>query len=335
MQTKEQLEEQLKTLQSTWSRVDVKEALIKTHHSLGLLHRMHDEFSESEPHYQAALDLSKERFGVKHLETASRRNFLAGLYFACGKYKEAEILLEESLRDYQELLGENDPVTAIALYAVALVKHRVYVASLKSEQPLDDNEIAPIGPWDDYFSRSVRIFPVDLTQLSMLDSHELSLAIFQLSREAFQEARFKEAEELFRHSFLIELEDIWPQHPLIGDTYSLLAELCRGRGLLLQSEQLYKRTLVIKEKLYGADDLHLAPTYKSLATLLHSTGRSTEAEPFIKRACDIYRASSAFPPLLGNSLRLYAEILKSTGRSAEASVLSRQADEIFSAHGPR
>jgi tetratricopeptide (TPR) repeat protein len=329
-------ERNVRILERAWISPENRIALMRMHHSLGLLHRLSLEFPEAEPHYKSALQLAEQHFGEHHLETAVRRNYLAGLYFAAKKYKEAEQLLRTNLRLYEQVLGKEDRVTAMALYGLAIVNRRSSLAPAGTRKVhVAETEMAPVGRWQDYYQLSARVLNIDIRQLSMNDSRELFLALIRLSHDAFADERFEEAEELFRHSLLMELEGVWPQHPLVANSYRLLADLCRSAGMNYQSEQLYNRALAINDRSYGPDHEKVAATAFALGTLLQEEGRNAEAETMLRRSCDIYRRSHAFPPLLGNSLRAYATVLQALDRDSEARELLNEAEAIFDNFGDR
>jgi hypothetical protein len=50
-----------------------------------------------------------------------------------------------------------------------------------------------------------------------------------------------------------------------------------------EAEQLYRRALVIEEKIYGAEHPALIPQLTSLGNLLRAQQRDAEAEPVFKR----------------------------------------------------
>lgn len=301
--------------QAAWTCAANTIALIKVSHSLGLLHRIKQSFAEAEPHYKRALELSNTHYGIKHPETVLRRNYLAGLHFAWGKYTEAEQLLKTSLIFYEETQGKDHEVTAVCLYALALVTRR-------SENLVSEN----------FFKRSVNLMKTDITRLSMDQPHDLFLALMHLSHDRFSEGRFDEAEELFRHSLLMELEEIWPEHPLVADSYQLLGDLYRSFSMGQQAEYFYRNALRIREQVFGPDHLKVGASAHALGSFLCDAERFQEAEPLLKTACQIYR-KDAFPPVLANSLKAYALALKNLGRQSEAAEIAAEAESIFQKHG--
>lgn len=305
----------LEIRKASWTCAPNTLAMIETSHSLGLLHRIKGDFEQAEPHYRTALELSTNHFGAQHANTVVRRNYLSGLYFAWGKYDEAKKLLDTSLRFYEETLGKDHEVTATCLFALALVTKR-------SDSPLSD----------DYFKRSVNLMKIDITRLSMENSHDLFLALMHLSHNRFAEEKFEEAEELFRHSLLTELREIWPKHPLVTDSYQLLANLYRSFGRNEQAEYFYRNALSIREQVYGPMHEKVGASAHSLGAFLVDQERFEEAEPQLKKACDIHR-HGAFRPVLANSLKAYSQVLKNLNRHSESQKYAEEAESILAKHG--
>lgn len=309
--------------------------LIKMHHSLGLVHRIQECFDLAEPHYQKALQLSRKHWGDRHPETIVRQNYLAGLYCAWGRYAGSEFLLRDSLQFYEQTLGAEHEVTAITLYALALVTRRSsYAVSLANNKKAGDVPVAPVigGVCKDYYERAVRVLNIEIAKLSIDQRHDLFLALMRLSYDRFAEGRFDEAEELFRHSLLMELQEIWPHHPLVSDAYQILGDFHKSFGVAAHSEDLYRKALSIREEVFGGEHAKVAATAQALGVLLCDMQRYDEAEPLLKRACDIYHHNS-FAPLFANSLRAYSHALKALNRSEEAQGLLSQADHILDQHG--
>jgi len=331
-EAKEHYQRSLDILDKAWKSVTTRDALIKVHHSLGLLHRIEKSFEAAETHYKKALDLSVERFGDKSLETMTRRNYLAGVYFASERFDEADQLLQTSLAFYEETLGKDHEVTALALYALALVTRR---GALRATTKVPSGlEIAPVATRvsEEYYERSVQLMKVDIKALSMDKPHDLFLALMNLSYHSFADGKYDEAEELFRHSLLTELEEIWPKHPLVTDSYQLLGDLCCAYGMPAQAESLYRNALSIREDVFGGEHEKVAASAHSLGTLLASNERFSEAEPYLKQACDI-RRSGAFPPVLAISLKAYAGALRALKQDDKAKTIANEAESILQKFG--
>ncbi|MEO1621236.1 MAG: tetratricopeptide repeat protein, partial [Cyanobacteria bacterium J06632_3] len=79
------------------------------------------QYSEAEPLFLEALNISKAKLGERHLDTAISFHNLAELYRAQSRYGEAESLLLESLDIQKSELGEQHSGTAISLSSLALL----------------------------------------------------------------------------------------------------------------------------------------------------------------------------------------------------------------------
>jgi tetratricopeptide (TPR) repeat protein len=322
----------LQILDKVWKSTANSDALIKTHHSLGLLHRIEKSFEAAETHYKKALELSIQRYGEKSQETITRRNYLAGLYFAWERFEDAEALLSTSLAFYEQTLGADHEVTAVALYAMALVTRR---GALRPTSKVPSGlEIAPVATRSsaEYYDRSVQLMKVDIKALSMDKPHDLFLALMNLSHHSYSDGKYDEAEELFRHSLLTELEEIWPKHPLVTDSYQLLGDLVCAFGMPEQAESLYRNALAIRRDVFGEKHEKVAASAHSLGTLLANNQRFAEAEPLLKQACEI-RRSGSFPPVLAISLKAYANVLRALRQDDNANTIAAEAESILQKFG--
>ncbi|MGC5220904.1 tetratricopeptide repeat protein, partial [Escherichia coli] len=73
-----------------------------------------DKFAEAEPYYQRALSITERQVGLEHPLVATRLNYLSGLYFAWGRFEDAERLVKNSAYIYEKFLGPNHAVLAVA-----------------------------------------------------------------------------------------------------------------------------------------------------------------------------------------------------------------------------
>jgi tetratricopeptide (TPR) repeat protein len=300
--------------------------LFRMHHALGLMHRTRDKFAEAEPHYLHALKLAQEQFGKNHPEPMSLQNYLAGLYCAWERYDESERLLKDSLNFYKNNYGKDHEVTAVAYYSLALVTRRSSYASSKEQ-------VAPLigGTCKSYYDKAAKIANINITKLEVQTPHQLFLALMRLSYDRFAESRFEEAEELFRHSLLMELKEIWPHHPLVSDGYQMLGDLYKSFGTPTQAEYLYKQALAIREEV---NHPKRAATAMALGTLLAEQRKYEEAEAYLRQACELYRKDE-FPPRLASALKAYAEVLQAQNKRAEADSAMKEATEIYEHYGQR
>ena len=71
------------------------------------------------PSYRLSLAIRESQLGADHPDTAASLNDLAGLYYAQGRYSEAEPLLKRSLAIRESQLGTDHPHTAQGLNNLA------------------------------------------------------------------------------------------------------------------------------------------------------------------------------------------------------------------------
>ncbi len=88
---------------------------------LGRFYQSQSLWPEAEHWWQSCLNITEERFGSDHPDTATSLNNLAGLYESMGRYTEAEPLYARSLDISEKQLGPDHPSTATSLNNLALL----------------------------------------------------------------------------------------------------------------------------------------------------------------------------------------------------------------------
>jgi tetratricopeptide (TPR) repeat protein len=292
-------------------------ALIDVFHGLAILMRIQNRFEEAEPFYLEAIELTGALYGDSHPETLSRKNYLAGLYFAWGRYDRARTLVEESKTLYSAHYGSTHEVVGVAAMALALICNR-------QNNGYEANQ---------YFKEALRLLPAGPRGSVMLDFKDLAASLFFLSKEKYKQGMIEEAETLFRYSLIIETDRLWPGHRIVGDNVQLLGDLYRSQYMSTEAEFLYRKALEIRRNTMGDDHLDVAVSANSLGTLLFDNRRYEEAATFLMDACDI-RGKAGFPPLLANSLRAYAACLRQLHRHEEADQCELKARNIYDRYNP-
>lgn len=281
---------------------------------------MQNKYNQSEIHYQKAIQLCIKRSGEESLETIELKNFLAGLYFVQSKFKQAEDILNASLKTYKKTFGRNHQIVAVTNYALAIVKRAEF-------------NLAPVGEFDNsLFNQAQSVLKVEISNLDMDNSQDLFLSLIHLSMQNYKQGRFKEAEELLRQSILLELNEIWPTHPLVADGFQLLADLYKSMGRPAQAERLYIKALSLRKEVLGVNHLQVAASLFSLAALYQDLNRFEEAEKLLSDCCKI-RKNAGFPPVYAVSLKAYAEVLKQLKRDHEAEIFLDKAEQIMRDYG--
>lgn len=291
--------------------------LIYVFHGLAILMRIQNRFAEAEPYYLKAIELTIAEHGEAHPETATRKNYLAGLYFAWGRYTLARALVEQSKAVYGSIFGDKHELVGVAAMALALISNR---QGSKSEA-------------NEFFKEAHRLLPAGPRASLMLDFKDLAASLFFLSKEKYKQGMVEEAETLFRYSLIIETDRLWPGHRIVGDNVQLLGDLYRSQYMTTEAEFLYRKALEIRRAVMGDEHLDVAVSANSLGTLLFDNRRYEEAATFLIEACDI-RGKAGFPPLLANSLRAYAACLRQLHRNDEADDCELRARNIFERYNP-
>jgi tetratricopeptide (TPR) repeat protein len=177
-------------------------SLIDAFRKAAILFRIQDKFSEAENFYMQALKIAETIYGSHSLETAKCFNYLAGLHIAQSQYQTAEEYLRNTLRIYEQNQSAENLILASILFALALICQK----QNKSDEAKN------------YEQRSADL-------LSSENSEEtefiVSKQLLSLALNYFQKQDYDKAEILFKQSFILEEEPLWPYSPLAsaGDSF--------------------------------------------------------------------------------------------------------------------
>lgn len=101
--------------------------------------------------------------------------------------------------------------------------------------------------------------------------------------EAYEQGLYAEAEEQWLAA-LEETESFGPQDPRLTATRKNLADLYYAQGNYAEAAPLYRRSLEIAEKAFGAEHPNVATSIENYAALLGEMGREDEAADWEARA---------------------------------------------------
>lgn len=295
-----------------------EDGLLFVYHSLGMLLRIQNKYEESEFYYRKALDLTEAMYGAKHVETATRKNYLAGLFYASGKFGDAEELVQSSLKIYKKHLGEDHKVVGVTMMALGIIMAR--------SGKVDDAK--------EYYRKANSLISPVKQGAIVADFEDLSDSLLNLSKQKFGQDQLEEAETLFRYSLLTEAEQIWPGHPLVAENVQLLGDLYRAQQMPVEAEFLYRKALEIRRQVFGDEHLDVALSSHSLGALLTELRKFEEAEKFLDLAVKI-RSKSGFPPALASSLSVYANCLDKLNRKSEAEAARQKSEKILKDYRPQ
>lgn len=291
-------------------------SLVPRLHNLGLLFRIQEKFAQAEEVYKRAHSLLTSA-EPDLVAVATEKNYLAGLYFAWGRYNLAEDLILESRAIYESRLGKEHPFHLFAIFALALVLQK----QGKSSEA------------EGYFQQLEKLSK-PLPRKEFLESYDdLPEALYGLARANFRQKRFDNAEILLRYALLHDVWKLWPAHPKVAESLQMLGDLYAAQGMHGEAENIYRKALAIRETFPFPRNQEAAVTAYSLARLLDMQRRFDEAERLYLKAIEI-RTRSAYPPLLAATFQSFALMLKEMRRLDEAARYEEEAQRILKAYGP-
>jgi tetratricopeptide (TPR) repeat protein len=84
----------------------------------------------------------------------------------------------------------------------------------------------------------------------------VAVSLNNLARLYYLQGEYAEAEPLLSRSLAITENAYGPNHPNLGATLSILAEVDRNQGKYSEAEPLYKQAIAIAENIPGQDRPH-------------------------------------------------------------------------------
>jgi tetratricopeptide (TPR) repeat protein len=140
------------------------------------------------------------------------------------------------------------------------------------------------------------------------------------------EAKYEEAEPLYKQALEIDEKALGRENPTVATYLNNLALLYYSQGKYAEAEPLYKRALAIDEKLLGPSHPDVAAALGNLGLLYSSQGKYAEAEPLYKRALAIdEKTLGPEHPTVAIRLNTLAELYRVQGKYAEAEPLYKRA----------
>jgi tetratricopeptide (TPR) repeat protein len=206
-------------------------------HRMGVACRLCGQFSLAENFYKRALELAELSLGKNSVETCLHRNFLAGLYFMWRNYTESVTLIETSLHVYQNAFGAEHIYTRLTHFALALAFAGMGDSVLSKQ----------------HYKLSLLQARAHVEALTADRWSTFTAKLSSLAAMKYEQGRFDEAVELFRHCVIHEANEAWPGSLVVARSLASLAVLCRSQGLDQEAEEFYKMTLQMKKELCGEE----------------------------------------------------------------------------------
>jgi len=212
-------------------------------HRMGVACRLFGQFELAEGFYKKALQLAEQSMGAAGLETATHRNFLAGLYFMWRRFDENIALIAQSLQVYSAAFGADHIYTRLTHFALALA----YAGKGDSLSSRQQYNLSALNSQVQLEARSQDRWSTFTTKLS------------GLAATKFEQGRYDQAVELFRHCVIHEANEAWPGSLVVAQSLTNLAVLCRSQSLDHEALEFYKMALNMKKELCGESN----PEYQS------------------------------------------------------------------------
>ena len=312
-------------------------------------------YTETEPLYQQASEITEKALGLEHPELATTLHNLAGLYDNQGRYTEAEPLYQQARAIREKALGPEDPSLATTLnnlarlynnqgrYAEAELLYQRALTIKEKALGLEDpslattlNNLANLYRDQKHYVKAEPLYQQTLAiyKKALRPDHPfLAAPLGNLADLYRKQKHYVRAEPLYQQSLTIYEKALGPDHLNVAIMLSNLATLYRDQKHYVKAEPLYQRALAIYKKAVGPEHPSLAATLHNLAGLYTRQDRYAEAEPLYQQTLAIEeKVLESNHPSLATTLRNYASLLHKTKRDAEATALETRAQAIRARH---
>lgn len=259
------------------------ESVLNSIHSLGLLHRLQNNFSMAHLYYKHAADLSTLLFGENDRRTCRRHNYLAGLHYANGDYTEVVRIVSRSRALYEEQLGPEDPSVILCVLAQAL-------ASFQNGQPKEGEEFLKEATSLNYSAQDKRFLKAHsegTTPPPPDKSEALSADLLEFVMEQLRKRNYNDAAALFRHILVAETRELWPSHPLAAKNMKRAGDLHRTFGQTEKAVEIYQAALDLYMSNLGEADEEIAQLAEALGAVSLETHDVERARVALRLALDM------------------------------------------------
>ncbi len=260
---------------------------------------------------ETSLSLRRQRFGDEHPLVAQSMHNLAFLLHETEEDDAAEKLTREAL-EIQDRLGE----TRTLDYAVGLSN----LGAILEDQGKPDEAEA-------LYKQSLAI----KRELPNVDPESIARSLNNLGKLSSKRGDYADAEKNLQEAIAIHLK-VSPDRPdpdLAGNINNLASTL-EDRGDLAKAETLYRQSLEMRRKLYGARHFNVAAVLNNLAHVLAAQGNAAAAEPLYREAISIVEETKGRNHFSrGVMLRNLASVLVSLGKASECEAKAHEAMAIF------
>ena len=143
------------------------------------------------------------------------------------------------------------------------------------------------------------------------------------------QARYGEAEGLYRQALEVLAEALGTEHPRVAMSLDNLAGFYLEQGWYTEAEPLYASAVAILETALGPEHPDVVASLAGLAAVYYHQDRYSEAEPLYQRVLGVYeRVLDPEDIRMAETMEAYADLLRRTAREAQAVEMEARARAI-------
>ncbi len=217
---------------------------------------------------EAVLEQIGERM-EEHLGTAAFYNNLGNVYYAQGKYVQAEEYYQKVLDIFRRVLGEDHQDMAISYNNLGIVygNQGKYAQAENCHQKALDIRLKALGE----------------------DHPDTASSYNNLGAVYRQQGKYAQAENCHQKALDIRLKALGEDHPDTASSYNNLGNVYAEQGKYVQAEECYRKALATRLKVLGEDHPDTAGSYNNLGAVYDVQGKYDQAEECYWKALNIYR----------------------------------------------
>lgn len=319
--------------------------------TLGAIVSEKGNYSESEAHSRAALEVQRRVLGDEHPQTLISMDNLALALSDQGRYAEAEELLRRTLEASRRVLGQEHPGTLASMNNLGLAVYsqgnyveaeqlqrqaleiRRHILGDDHRLTLDSmhnlaNVLNALGHFTDAEELHRRALAGRRRVIG--ETHFLTLtSMDDLAKNLCDQKRFAEAEPLSRAALDGLRSTLGAEHPDTIETMQNLAVAIQNQGRFEEAQELLNASLEAANRTLGADHTLTLAALERVAALHLATGQLDEAQQSARRCLETRQRIQGEHPDTAKAMYLLARICLASGNDDEARTVARRAHQIL------
>lgn len=276
-------------------------------HQAGFSFYHQQRYAEAADLLEAAMRVDVAFKGGQHPDIVADLEGLATVYWAGQDFKRAEAAFAACLELQQEILTEDNPMSAPILNSLAVVRQAMGL--------FDEAEAT--------FKECLRVLKA--TQSENHPSTASCLSNMALLYEAMD--RTEEALATAERALEINQAVYGEVHPDVASDHNTVALMLERTGDTKGAEDHFRTSLDIRKRIYGPDHPETAQALCNLALLLQNAGRTDEAMDFYDDGLAAYEISlGPNHPLMEPALDNFIALLERLAASPDSGELRERAE---------